>query len=193
MENGIPWTNEQFKLVRDPTAYTSFCRSDIFGSWEPSDQVYTGKQNKNLRVNRTTNEESQQKYAQLFKSLMSGEREQEFNGSATPQVTSFPGTCSHVNRDTCLHEAGDSEKVNCFASLRSRGINKHRLFENGNDSEYIYYSANDQKQNSFHSSYEMLLNILADRIEMKAVDVQVKVNKLENALFFNKPLRFGWL
>ena len=58
------------KLVQDPTAYSAFCRSDIFGSWEPADRVSTASQGKNLRANRITNEESQEKYAQLFKSLM---------------------------------------------------------------------------------------------------------------------------
>ena len=192
MENGIPWTDEQFKLVRNPTAYASFCRSDIFGSWEPTDKVYTGTQQKNFRVNRTTNEESQDRYAQLFKSLMSREKEQEFSNLTTPQVTSFPCTCTHGNGDTCSHEAAGS-KEHCFARLRSRGVNQVTMLEDEHDSKYICYLLNKNNQTSFHSSYETLLNILADRIEMKPVDIQVKVSELENALFFSKPLRSGWL
>ena len=192
MENGIPWTDEQFKLVRNPTAYASFCRSDIFGSWEPTDKVYTGTQQKNFRVNRTTNEESQDRYAQLFKSLMSREKEQEFSNLTTPQVTSFPCTCTHGNGDTCSHEAAGS-KEHCFARLRSRGVNPVTMLEDEHDSKYICYLLNKNNQTTFHSSYETLLNILADRIEMKPVDIQVKVSELENAVFFSKPLRSGWL
>jgi len=184
LENGIPWTEEQFRLVRNPTVYTSFCKSDIFGSWEASDKVYTGAQEKNFRWHRTTNEESQQRYAQLFKSLMNKEREQEFSDLTGREVTSFPGTCSHV--------AGN-EELNCFGKLRSRGINLDTVFEDDKDSKYICYSVSEQNLNSFHSSYQTLLNILADRIEMKAEEIQVKINKLEKALFFKHTLPCGFL
>lgn len=182
MENDIPWTNEQFKLLRNPTGYTSFSKSDILGSWQPSDKVYTAIEYKNLRGSRTTNEESQQRYTQLFKSLMSREREKEFNESATPQLTSFPGSCSH--------EGGEGS---CFDGLRSRGLNTEILFENGNDDKYISYTVSGQNKQAFPNSYQMLLNILADRIEAKASDIQVKVHKLEGALFFNQSLPVGFL
>lgn len=186
----MPWTDEQFKLVRDPTAYSAFCKSNIFGSWEPTDQVYTGSQQKNLRANRITNEESQEKYAQLFKSLMTREREEEFNSSATPKVTSFPATCTHVA------DAGNGPE-DCFERTRSRGIKTEKIFGDafrpGNDLKYIRYSANCADQNLFHSSYETLLNILADRIEMKPMDIQSKVIKLENALLFGQTLLYGIL
>lgn len=183
LENGVPWSDEHLKLVRNPTSYTSFCKSDIFGSWGPSDKVYTGIQSKNYRADRTTNEESQQRYAQLFKSLMNKEQEKEFSGLDTPQVTSFPATCSHV---------ADGEG-GCFDNLCSRGMNTTRLFEYGKDIKYICYLANNQNHNPFHSSYESLLNILADRIEVKVKDIQVKVAKLERALFFKQSLRHGIL
>lgn len=181
----MPWTDEQFKLVQDPTAYSAFCRSDIFGSWEPADRVYTGNQHKNLRANRITNEESQEKYAQLFKSLMTRERKEQFDHTATPKVTSFPATCAHVV-DT------HNGPAPCFDKTRSRGIQTEKIFghpfQNDMDLRYIKYSPNCADQNSFHSSYETLLTILADRIEMKPMDLQTKVNKLENALFFRKSL-----
>ena len=183
LENDVPWSDEQLKLVHNPTTYTSFCKSDIFGSWEPCDKVYTGIAVKHFRASRTTNEESQQRYAQLFRSLMSKDQEKEFNGVVTPQVTSFPATCSHVADD----------EVSCFDNLRSRGINTERLFEYGEAVKYIYYMANDQNQNSFHSSYDTLLDILADRIEVKVEDIQDKVAKLEKALFFKESLRYGFL
>ena len=186
----MPWTDEQFKLVRDPTAYSAFCKSDIFGSWEPADRVHTGSQQKNLRVNRITNEESQKKYAQLFKSLMTREREEEFNNKASPKVTSFPATCPHV-ADT------DIGPASCFDRTHSRGIQTEKIFgdplRKDNDLKYIKYSANCADQNSFHSSYETLLTILADRIEMQPMDIQAKVNKLENALFFGQSLLYGVL
>lgn len=190
-ENGVPWTDEQFKLVQNPTAYTAFCKSDIFGSWEPTDQVYTGNQQKNLRANRITNEESQEKYAQLFKSLMSREQQEEFDSSATPQVTSFPATC--------VHEANtDRGKANCFDRMQSRGIETDRLFGDDplsadNDLKYISYPANCADQSSFPSSYEALLTILADRIEMKPMDIQSKVSKLEKSLFSGNTLFDGIL
>ena len=181
----MPWTDEQFRLVRDPTAYSSFCKSNIFGSWEPADQVYSGSQHKNLRANRITNEESQEKYAQLFKSLMTGEREEEFNNAATPKVTSFPATCEHV-------ADADNGPAPCFDRTRSRGIQTEKIFGDpfvkDNDLKYIKYSANCAEQNSFHSSYETFLTILADRIEMKPMELQTKVDKLENALFFRQSL-----
>ena len=181
----MPWTDEQFKLVQDPTAYSAFCRSDILGSWEPADRVYTGSQHKNLRANRITNEESQEKYAQLVKSLMTLERKEQFNHTATSKVTSFPATCAHVV-DTRNGPAP------CFDKTRSRGIQTEKIFgdpfQKDNDLRYIKYSANCVDQNSFHSSYQTLLTILADRMEMKSMDLQSKVNKLENALFFGKSL-----
>lgn len=181
----MPWTDEQFKLVQDPTAYSAFCRSDIFGSWEPADRVNTGNQHKNLRANRVTNEESQEKYAQLFKSLMTRERKEQFNHTATPKVTSFPATCAHVV-DT------HNGPAPCFDKIRSRGIQTEKIFgdpfRKDNDLRYIKYSANCPDEGSFHSSYETLLTILADRIEMKPMDLQNKVHKLENALFFGKSL-----
>ena len=62
------------------------------------------------------------------------------------------------------------------------------LFRKDNDLRYTKYSANCADENSFHSSNEALLTILADRIEMKPMDLQDKVNKLENTLFFGKSL-----
>lgn len=189
-ENGVPWTDEQFKLVRDPTAYSAFCKSDIFGSWEPSDRVYTGSHQKNLRANRITNEESQEKYAQLFKSLMTREREADFNNTATPKITSFPATCVHV-------ADADNKPAPCFDKTRTRGIKTEKIFgdpfQKDNDLKYIKYPANCADQNSFHSSYKTLLTILADRIEMKPMDLQAKVNKLENALLFGQSLLYGVL
>lgn len=189
--NGVPWTDDQFKLVGDPTSYTAFCKSDIFGSWEPTDQVYTGIQSKNYRKNRITNEESQQRYAQLFKSLMTRGQEEEFNSMNTPQVTSFPVTCRHMDN-------AENNTVSCFKVMTSRGINTETVWGNDfvEDSKlkYICYSADCAEQDTdFHSSYEALLNILADRIEMKPADIQMKVNKLEHALFFNRTLREGVL
>ena len=186
----MPWTDEQFKLVRDPTAYSAFCKSDIFGSWEPADRVHTGSQQKNLRANRITNEESQEKYAQLFKSLMTREREEKFNNTATPKVTSFPVTCAHVT------DTGNGP-ASCFDRTHSRGIQTEKIFgdpfRKDNDLKYIKYSANCADHNSFHSSYETLLTILADRIEMKPMDLQTKVDKLENALLFGQSLLYGVL
>ena len=181
----MPWTDGQFKLLQDPTAYSAFCRSDIFGSWEPADRVSTGSQGKNLRANRITNEESQEKYAQLFKSLMTRERKEQFDHTPTHKVTSFPATCAHVV-DT------HNGPAPCFDKTRSRGIQREKIFgdpfRKDNDLRYTKYSANCVDENSFHSSYETLLTILADRIEMKPMDLQAKVNKLENALFFGKSL-----
>lgn len=87
----------------------------------------------------------------------------------------------------------DSEENSCFDKFGSRGIKTSNLIEEGKDTKYICYSANVRNQDSFHSSYQTLLNILADRIEMKAMDIQVKVKELENALFFKQKLRFGML
>ena len=76
----------------------------------------------------------------------------------------------------------------CFDRTHSRGIQTEKIFEDPfreySDLRYIKYSANCADQNLFHSSYETSLTILADRIEMKPMDLQTKVNKLENALFF---------
>ena len=182
----MPWTDEQFKLVQDPTAYSAFCKSDVFGSWEPADRVNTGSQHKNLRANRITNEESQEKYAQLFKSLMTRGREEEFNNTATPKVTSFPATCEHV-------VDADNGPAPCFDRTRSRGIQTEKIlgdpFRKDNVLRYVMYSPNCANQSSFHSSYETLLTILADRIEMNPMDLQTKVDKLENALFLGQSLR----
>ena len=120
---------------------------------------------------------------------MSREQEEELESSATPKVTSFPATCAHVT---------DSGTANCFDRTCSRGIKTERLFGEDplspdNDLKYISYSANCTDQNSFHGSYQTLLTILADRIEMKPMDIQSKVNKLENALFFGQALRDGVL
>lgn len=189
--NGIPWTDEQFKLVGDPTSYSAFCKSDISGSWEPADRVYTGSQQKNLRANRITNEESQSRYAQLFKSLMTRQRDEDFNSTDTPQVTSFPATCRHV-------DDSESGTGSCFDKMRSRGINVEFVHGSGsvegNDLKYICYSADHADQDTyFHSSYKELLGVLADRIEMRPADVQTKVRKLEKALFFKQNLINGVL
>ena len=121
---------------------------------------------------------------------MTREREEEFDSTATPKVTSFPATCSHA-------ADADNGPVHCFDRTRSRGIKTEKifgdLFRPDNDLKYIRYSANCADQNSFHSSYETLLNILADRIEMKPMDIQCKVSKLENALFFGQTLLYGTL
>ena len=117
---------------------------------------------------------------------MTREREEEFNNAATPIVTSFPATCEHV---------ADAENgpAPCFDSTRSRSIQTEKIFGDpflkDTELKYIRYSANCAEQNSFHSSpYETLLTILADRIEMKPMELQTKVNKLENALFFRQSL-----
>ena len=85
-----------------------------------------------------------------------------------------------------------NEPAPCFDKTRSRGIQTEKMFgdpfRKDNDLRYTKYSANCADENSFHSSYETLLTILADRIEMKPMDLQAKVNKLENALFFGKSL-----
>ncbi|XP_058958293.2 TATA box-binding protein-associated factor RNA polymerase I subunit B isoform X1 [Pocillopora verrucosa] len=189
--NGIPWTDEQFKLVGDPTSYSAFCKSDICGSWEPADRVYTGSQQKNLRANRITNEESQSRYAQLFKSLMTRQRDEDFSSTDTPQVTSFPATCRHVDDP-------ESGTGSCFDKMHSRGINVEFVHGSGsvegNDLKYICYSADHADQDTyFHSSYKELLGVLADRIEMRPADVQTKVRKLEKALFFKQNLINGVL
>lgn len=189
--SGIPWTDEQAKLVGDPTSYSAFCKSDLFGSWEPADRVYTGTQAKNLRANRITNEESQSRYAQLFKSLMTRQQDEDFNSTDTPQVTSFPATCRHA-------ENSESGSESCFDRIHSRGINVESVLggdtAEGNDLRYICYSADPADQDTnFHSSYKVLLSVLADRVEMMPADIQAKVHKLENALFFKKRLVKGVL
>lgn len=195
-ENGVPWTDEQSRLLRNPAAYTSFCRSDIFGSWNPTDKVYTGIEAKNYRINRTTNEESQKRYAQLFKSVMSRVSGKEFSGLTSPPATSFTGTCTHVTEEsrgpmqtgTCSH-MGDSGEGCCFKDLLCRGVNALEHFENGRDAKYVSYPRNSLNQYAFHDSYIMLLNILADRIEVTADDIQVEVRKIEGALFGNTVSR----
>ena len=87
--------------------------------------------------------------------------------------------------------------ASCFNITHSRGIQTEKIFgdpfRKDNDLKYIKYSANCADQNSFHSSYETLLTILADRIEMKPMDLQTKVDKLENALIFGQSLLYGVL
>ncbi|XP_067036516.1 uncharacterized protein [Acropora muricata] len=192
-EKGIPWTDEQSQLLRNPSVYASFCRSDIFGSWKPTDEAYTGIEAKNYRINRTTNEESQERYAQLFKSLMGREKEQELSSVNRPLVTSFPGACAHVTQktaergssDTCLHEmdVGVGAEESCFSNLRFCRVDVVEVLENSKDAKYFSYLENGQSQETFHSSYKTLLNILADRIEVTADDLQKKVRKIESALF----------
>ena len=119
------------------------------------------------------------------RSLMTRERKEQFDHTAMPKVTSFPATCAHVV-DT------HNGPAPCFDKMRSRGIQTGKIFgdpfREDNNLRYIKVSANCADQNSFHGSYETLLTILADRIEMKPMDLQTKVNKLENALFFRKSL-----
>ena len=144
---------------------------------------------KNQRADRITNQESQKRYAQLFKSLMTREGLKEFESSATPQVTSFPATCSHVAEDT-----GDGS-ASCFDRTSSRAIDTEILLGDpclqDNNLTYISYSPSCPDQNSFHSSYAALLNILADRIEMKPMELQKVVNILENSLFSSRGLSNG--
>ena len=192
-EKGVPWTDEQSQLLRNPSVYASFCRSDIFGSWKPTDEAYSGIETKNYRINRTTNEESQERYAQLFKSLMGRKKEQELSGVTRPLVTSFPGACAHVTQktverglsDTCLQEMdlGIGDEESCFSNLRFCRVDVVELLENSKDAKYFSYLENGQSQETFHSSYKTLLNILADRIEVTTDDLQKKVRKIEGALF----------
>ena len=80
----------------------------------------------------------------------------------------------------------------CLDRTHSRGIQTEKIFgdpfREDSDLRHIKYSANCADQNSFHSWYKTSLTILADRIEMKPMDLQTKVNKLENALFFGQSL-----
>ena len=101
------------------------------------------------------------------------------------QSHKLPCPCTHVF-DT--HD----EPAPCLDKTRARGMQTEKIFgdpfREDNDLRYIKYSANCADQNSFHSSYETLLTILADRIELKPMDLQTKVNKLANALFFGQSL-----
>lgn len=122
---------------------------------------------------------------------MSREQEEEFDSSATPRVTSFPATCMHVANT-------DSGTANCFDRMRSHEITTDRLFREDplsvdNDLRYISYPAKCADQSSFPSSYEALLTILANRIEMKPMDIQSKVSKLEKAFFSGSTLCDGIL
>ena len=123
---------------------------------------------------------------------MGREKEQELSSVTRRLVTSFPGTCAQVTQkttdpgssDTCAHEMdlGGGTEESCFNNLRFFRVDVE-LLENRKDAKYFSYLENSQSQETFHGSYKTMLNILADRIEVTADDLQKKVCKIEDALF----------
>ena len=80
-------------------------------------------------------------------------------------------------------DVGVGAEESCFSNLRFCRVDVVELLENSKDAKYFSYLENGQSQETFHSSYKTLLNILADRIEVTADDLQKKVRKIEGALF----------
>lgn len=197
--NGVPWTLEEFNLLREPSNYGKFCRTDIFGSWTEPDLEVTEFRESIFRAPamfRAMKRDNREKRAEMFQSLASA------NKSSTAQQwrpSSFSMTCRHStsedNESAELPQGNCSRK--CYASSRRISLEKlHPRDNHMHDTEpacemkgtkYLCYVEDDKDEHTFHYSYKTVLGILASRIEVSPEFLHRKISSLENILFDDQP------
>lgn len=141
VEQGVPWTKEEFSLLKDCRNYSQFCRETIFGSWKPPGSVRRGR--KDLCGNKGLNAEKQKEYAKMFDMFL----EKDGVGKKPEHIdhpSCFPLLCGE--RDWSANRATTSScqtHNDPFERAQQRGLSLRTIQNYYRDVDYSSSSSED--------------------------------------------------
>lgn len=171
LRDGIPRTEHDLKYLQDHSTYVDYCTKNVFGSFKTREAVR--KHAKPTRIERSFDQESKEIYENMFTSISSNlNGEQTRLGRVKSVSTSFPLSISHTGQVLRYKQSINSETI--------PSINNEFIEEK--DLNYIHYLDHSDVK-SWHESYQYLIGVLSDRVEMDKHNFQNAVQFWENILF----------
>ena len=185
-KDGVPWTQEEMGLLREPANYSTFCKTNIFGKWVEPDLALTQERKRwrTIRpLHRALSEENREKRSQLFRTLAKSDGCGVAEGERVP--SSFPRTCRHIADEAGTPQRSPPSGQKCYETSSARGIPVEEL--RGGDgvqsARYFFNLKDKDALSSVHSSYRAVLYLIASRIECEPELLHRRVKTLELIIF----------